>query len=142
MNKKNLIPEAVPVKKELNHQELYDSPYIRVYMVTLKAGQETQYHSHHEDTIYVVIKGGKIQTINHPLDEGCPNVLLKQYGLIYKIRLLFAKLRKKPLFLVDGLTFFMPSRTKTVVHKAIASIENTHEMILLGIEIKSFNPNE
>jgi hypothetical protein len=90
--------------------------------------------SHHLDTLYIVIKGGKIQTIHHPADEGCPNVLLKKYGIAYRLQLLWAKIRKKPLPLVDGFAFYMPSATKTVVHKAIASSDNQEAMVLLGIE--------
>ena len=142
MNTPDLIPEVVPVEKEPIHQELYNSPYVRLYKVTLRPGEETAYHSHCEDTLYVVLKGGRIQTVQNPLDEGCSSRLLKRYGLLYNMGLFFGQRRKKPVFLVDGFTFFMPSKTKKVVHKAIASTDNTHDMVLLGIEIKSPYPIE
>lgn len=128
--------EIIPVKRELNHHEIYESLYTRIYVATLEPGQETQFHSHNVDTLYIAIKGGKIQTLRHPLDEGCPNIVVKKYSLIYKIQLLLEKIRKKPLTLVDGFIFFMPSGRKKVVHKAIASIDNNQAMVLLGIEIK------
>lgn len=136
-NVNDLPEEVIPVKRESNHREIYDSTHIRVYIATLAPGQETEYHSHDVDTIYIAISGGKIQTIKHPLDQGCPTILLKQYSLFYKVRLLIEKVRNKPITLVDGFTFFMPSSRKEVVHKAIASKENGKEMTLLGIEIKT-----
>lgn len=127
----------VPVKEEPNHQELFENTFIRVYIAQMAPGQETQMHSHNLDTLYVALQGGKIQTYNHPLDEGCPNIILKKYPLAYKIRLLFAKLVKAPIPLVDGFSFFMPSGSKKVIHKAIASKENVKDMMLLGIEFKN-----
>lgn len=136
MKKECSALEFVPVKNEPNHQQIYENPYVRIYVAQLKPGQETQYHSHHEDTIYLVVKGGEIQTVNHRLDEGCPNVLLKHYPLGYKLKLIWDRIRKRPVDLIDGFIFFMPSASKKVVHKAIASSRNEQDMILLGIELK------
>lgn len=125
-----------PVEKEPNHLQVYESEYVRIYMATLKPGQETLYHSHHEDTLYKVIKGGKISTITHRLDQKCPNRLLNQYTLKYKLHLIIGRIKKKAVYLEDGFSFYMPSGSKKVVHKACASIENKEDMQLLGIELK------
>lgn len=126
----------VPVKEEPNHHELYDDPNIRVYLARLAPGQSTKTHSHNQDTLYVAVHGGEIETFNHPLDEGCANKLLKSYPMKYKLQLLLAKLRKKPMTLKDGFSFFMASGTKKVIHRAVASKNNKQDMLLLGIEIK------
>lgn len=137
MIKECSLLEIVPVKEEPNHQQLFENSYIRIYMAKLKPGEETKYHSHHEDTIYIAVAGGKIQTVKHTLDEGCPNVLLKKYSIMYKLKLVFDTLRRKPVELRDGFSFFMPSASKKTVHKARASADNKKDMMLLGIEIKS-----
>lgn len=127
----------LPVKIEPNHIEIFEDSNIRVYKATLNPGQETLYHSHTVDTLYTVIKGGRIKTINHSLNEGCPTRVVSKQKISYKIKLLLEKTLNKPLTLIEGFSFFMPSSKKAVYHKAIASKSNKESMVLISIEFKN-----
>ncbi len=68
MGHKNLhntdVAGYVEVADEPLHKEVYADRYFRAYLATLTPGQATCYHRHSEDTLYFVIKGGRMSTTN------------------------------------------------------------------------------
>lgn len=127
--------EFVDVDQEPLHKELFSNSHFRVYRALLTPGRETEYHRHFRNTLYIVCKGGRINTELLSGSPACPNILPKGLSWKVKLKLLVGKLFSGNLDLSAGFLFYMPSRDFPVVHKASASRKNMENMNLLGIEI-------
>ncbi len=126
----------VEVADEPLHKEVYADGYFRVYGVTLSPGQATDYHRHSEDTLYVVIKGGAMRTIGFRGARRSPMVFPRSFPLYRQLWLALQNAFTGAGYLPDGLSFFMPTRSRPTVHRAIASPRNRDEVCLMGIEIR------
>ncbi|MBI9103577.1 MAG: hypothetical protein JEY99_14280 [Spirochaetales bacterium] len=60
------------VKPEPLHIQEFEKSYIRAYHAILTAGEETQFHKHSEDTLYIVLKGGAVATVLMKKNLSCP----------------------------------------------------------------------
>jgi len=131
--------EFVDVDREPLHKELLSNSHFRVYRALLTPGRETEYHRHLRNTLYIVCKGGRINTKLLSGSAACPNILPKGLSWKLKLKLLIGKIVTGNLDLPAGFLFYMPSRDFPVVHKASASGNNMGDMDLLGIEIMQGN---
>lgn len=129
-------PGYVEVADEPLHREVYADPYFRAYRAILSPGQTTDYHRHSEDTLYVVIKGGIMRTINFKGEKRSPMVFSRGFPLRKKIWLALQNVFTGSARLPDGLSFFMPTREHPSIHMAAASPHNRGEVCLMGIEMR------
>ena len=56
------LQSPVPVEKEPQHQVKFENQYVRVLDVTFPPGYTTLFHTHSNDNVAIVIKGGKRRT--------------------------------------------------------------------------------
>ncbi len=129
----------VEVNDEPLHQEVYKNDYVRIYRAILKPGESTNFHRHSKNTLYITLQGGSITTEKMRGAPACPTVVSKRVSLNTRIRLLFQKVFYSYLNIFNGFVFYMPSEKNPVIHKAIASCNNSFNMDLIGIEVLSSN---
>jgi len=126
----------VEVAAEPLHKEIHADSYFRAYQANLAPGQATVYHRHSEDTLYLVIKGGRMSTRNF---KGCkrgPMLFPRSFPLYKKLWLALQNLFAGSAYLPTGLSFFMPSRKHPSIHLAAASPHNREAVWLIGIELR------
>ncbi|MBN2006685.1 MAG: hypothetical protein JXA21_25250 [Anaerolineae bacterium] len=129
-------PGYVEVADEPLHKEVYADRYFRAYCATLSPGQATGYHRHSEDTLYVVIKGGIMRTIGFKGAGRSSMVFPRSFPLYRQLWLALQNGVTGSAYLPDGLSFFMPTGNRSIVHRAVASPRNRGEVCLMGIEIR------
>jgi hypothetical protein len=131
----------VEVADEPLHKEVYANRYFRAYLATLSPGQGTYYHRHSEDTLYLVIKGGRMSTINFKGYKRSPMVFPRSFPFYKKLWLALQNVFTGSVHLPDGLFFFMPTKKHPSIHLAAASPRNRDEVCLMGIEIRYSSTN-
>jgi hypothetical protein len=131
-----LAPDYVEVANEPLHKEVYANRYFRAYLATLSQGQTTAYHRHSEDTLYLVIKGGRMSTTNYKGHPRSPMVFPCSFPFYKKLWLALQSDFVGSVYLPAGLSFFMPTRERPSIHKAAASPHNRDEVRLMGIEMR------
>jgi hypothetical protein len=125
----------VEVADESLHQQVYADRYFRAYHATLTPGQATRYHRHSEDTLYFVIKGGRMSTTKFRGSKRSPIVFPRSFPFHKKLWLALQNVFTGLVHFPEGLFFFMPTKKHPSIHLAAASPRNRDEVCLLGIEI-------
>ena len=145
MGHKNLhntdVAGYVEVADEPLHKEVYADRYFRAYLATLTPGQATCYHRHSEDTLYFVIKGGRMSTTNLKGYKRSPIVFPQSFPFYKKLWLALQNVFTGAVHLPEGLFFFMPTKKHPSVHLAAASPRNRDEVCLMGIEMRHSSAN-
>ncbi len=126
----------VEVADEPLHREVYGDRYFRVYIADLSPGQATRYHRHSEDTVYLVIKGGRMSTVSFKGYERSPMVFPRAFPFYKKIWFALQNVFTGSVHLPDGLFFFMPTKEHPSIHMAAASPRNREKVSLMGIELR------
>ena len=126
----------VDVDYEPLHKEVLDNSFLRIYRAIINPGENTEFHRHSSNTLYVVYKGGAIQTELMAKSPSCPTILPKGLKLKDKVKLVVEKVFFDFLNLPGGFLFYMPSYQHPVIHRAFSSTRNESAMELLGVEIK------
>lgn len=129
----------VEVDEEPLHQEIFRNREFRVYRAVLKPGVATDYHRHSKNTVYAALQGGRITTEKMKGTPACPTVLSKSLSLSKRLKLIVQKIFQNSIEIENGFVFYMPSRDFPVIHRAVASVSNSRNMELLGIEILCSN---
>jgi hypothetical protein len=127
--------EYVEVADEPLHKQLYANAYFRAYVASLAPGQATLYHRHSENTLYLVLNGGRMRTVTFKGAPRSPMVFSRSFPFYRKIWLALQNIFGGSAYLPDGLSFFMPSKAQPSIHLAAASRRNRHDVCLMGIEI-------
>jgi len=125
----------VEVADEPSHRELHADAQLRAYSVDLSAGQATLYHRHSEDTLYIVTRGGGMRTQSFQgYGRGrmeFPRSLPVRTKLWFAIQTVLTGSVRLP----TGLSFFMPTAERPLIHRAVASSRNRDTVCLIGVEI-------
>jgi hypothetical protein len=124
----------VEVAAEPNHGELFRNEQIRVYVAVIRPGEETLYHRHDKDTLYVVLEGGKNYSTALPGSRGGKYVFPKSISLTRKIRWLLTRSIRGWTYLPKSIYLLMHSEGNPVVHKVRGSEDNSSDMRMMGIE--------
>jgi quercetin dioxygenase-like cupin family protein len=130
------LTNYVEVTDEPNHKEIYKNQHIRLYIATIHPGQQTLYHRHTEDTVYIIIQGGVIgnQVAGNP--KHYPIDFPKSFDFLTKIRWYIRNLFIDSIKMSKGFFFCMMHQKQPVIHRASASNSNKEDIIMMGIEIK------
>jgi hypothetical protein len=118
------------------HKEVYADGYFRAYIATIEPGQATGYHRHCEDTVYIVINGGRMGNTNFNGYKRSPMVFPRSFPLYKKLWFAVQNVFAGSVHLPDGLFFFMPTKKHPAIHLATASARNRETVRLLGIEMR------
>ena len=124
----------VEVADEPNHKEVFKNEQIRVYVAVIHPGQETAYHRHDRNTLYLVLEGGKNYSTTLPGSNSSKYVFPKSISLKRKIKWGLTRLIYGWTYLPRSIYFFMYNGGNPVIHKVRASEENQCAMELMGIE--------
>ena len=130
----------VEVTDEPLHKEVYADGYFRAYMATLAPGQATHYHRHSEDTVYLVINGGRMGNKNFKGYNRSPMGFPRSFPLLRKLWFALQGVFTGSVYLPDGFFFFMPSKKYPSIHIATASPRNRDVVRLMGIELRYGSP--
>jgi hypothetical protein len=132
----------VEVNNEPLHKEVYADRYFRAYIATLTPGQATDYHRHSEDTVYLVINGGRVGNKNFKGYNRSPMAFPQSFPFHKKLWFALQNVFTCSIYLPDGLFFFMPTKKYPSIHQAAASPRNPDEVSLMGVEMRygSANP--
>ncbi|OYO02226.1 hypothetical protein B0O41_1734 [Propionibacteriaceae bacterium ES.041] len=125
----------VPVAAEPAHGELFANRWCRVYQVDLTPGQVTLDHLHHQDTVYLIVRGGRFRSDNlyatsSPTRPGASTGLLRTVGWLAG-RLLSGWLR-----MPAGTVLWQPHRDHPVIHRVRVSAANREPIRMLGVELR------
>jgi len=137
MNKKrsDKTTKYVEVKDEPRHIEIFQNSFIRMYSAIIPPGEETLYHRHSTDTIYIVIQGGAIGTQYVGKTRMNTMLLPGAFGFLTKIKWGIQNLLFGFVKMPSGFFFEMKHKESPSIHRAVASKKNKQELIMLGIEI-------
>ena len=127
-------PDWVDVTDEPNHKEIFRNEQIRVYVAVIPPGEETLYHRHDKDTLYLVLQGGKNASCTLPRSKSTKYVFPKSVDLKRKVTWGLTRLLFGWTYLPRSTYFFMHNSGNPVVHKVRASEDNPRAMELMGIE--------
>jgi len=122
------------VADEPNHKGVFENEQIRVYVAVIRPGQETSYHRHDRDTLYVVLEGGKNYSTTLPGSKSSKYVFPKSINLGRKIKWGLTRLIHGWTYLPKSICFLMYNSGNPVIHKVRASENNQCAMELMGIE--------
>ena len=123
------------VADEPNHKGVFQNEQIRVYVAVIRPGQETSYHRHDQDTLYVVLEGGKNYSTTLPGSKSSKYVFPKSISLGRKIKWGLTRLIHGWTYLPKSIYFLMYNSGHPVIHKVRASEDNERAMELMGIEL-------
>jgi hypothetical protein len=124
----------VEVADEPNHEEVFKNEQIRVYVAVIHPGQETSYHRHDRNTLYLVLEGGKNYSTTLPDSNSSKYVFPKSISLKRKIKWGLTRLIYGWTYLPKSIYFFMYNSGNPVIHKVRASEDNQCALELMGIE--------
>jgi hypothetical protein len=128
-------PQAwVEVAVEPDHKEIFRNEQVRVYIAFIRPGEETLYHRHDKDTLYVVLDGGKNYSSTLPGTREGKYVLPKSISLGQKIRWLFTRSMYGWTNLPKSAYVLMHNEGNPVIHKVRGSEDNPAAMRMMGIE--------
>lgn len=126
----------VEVTDESLHKEVYADKYFRAYRADIVPGQSTDYHRHSEDTLYIVINGGRMANTNFKGHKRSPMIFPQSFPLYKKLWFALQNVFTGSVHLPDGLFFFMPTKKYPSIHLAAASPHNRDAVRLMGIEMR------
>jgi hypothetical protein len=129
-------PGYVEVAGEPLHKEFYIDRYFRAYLANLRPGQATAFHRHSEDTLYIVLKGGRMRNQNFKATKRSPMLFPRSFPFYKQLWLGIQNVLSGSAQLPDGLLFFMPTRKHPSIHLAAACPHNRGEVSLMGIELR------
>ena len=139
MTNSNMINQTelkyVEVINDPLHVELFKNEFIRLYNASLSPGTATMFHRHCEDTIYVVHEGGEISTEIYPGSQKSPTSFPRSFRFYKKILMAIRLVVSGSIKLPKALFFCILSKDQPIVHRAISSEKNLHNMELMGVEI-------
>ena len=124
----------VEVAAEPNHEEIFRNERIRVYIAVIRSGEETLYHRHDKDTLYVVLEGGKNYSTTLPGTRSVKYVLPKSISLKQKVEWLLTRSIYGWTNLPRSAYVLMHNDGNPVIHKVRGSEDNPSDMRLMGIE--------
>jgi hypothetical protein len=127
-------PAWVAVADESSHVEVFRNDVFRAYVADLSPGQETEYHRHAEDTLYLVLEGGGSTTRRHPLSPNVSYTFPRSVGLCRKLRWALATVLRRPIELEAEVALYMKNRDRPAIHRVKAAEGNRAHMRLMGIE--------
>ena len=124
----------VEVAAEPNHEEIFRNGQIRVYMAVIRPGEDTLYHRHDKDTLYVVLEGGKNYSTTLPGTRNVKYVLPKSISLLQKVKWLFTRSIYGWTDLPKSVYLLMHNEGNPVIHKVRGAEDNPSDMRMMGIE--------
>lgn len=127
--------DYVEVTQEPSHKEVFINDQSRIYLVDIPPGEKTLFHRHSVDTVYIVLSEGWIKTEDADKDDKYPIVFSGDVTIIDKCKMAWNRLIKKEVYLSKGLTFILKHKEYPTVHRALASDNNTMNIVMLGIEL-------
>lgn len=133
---KSVLASFVEVINEPLHIQVLDNSFLRIYRTVINPGENTEFHRHSRNTLYIVSKGGDIQTELMMKNPSCPTILPKGLKLRDKVKLAAQKVFCDFITLPQGFLFYMPSYHYPVIHRACSSMHNGDAMELVGVEFK------
>jgi hypothetical protein len=131
----------VEVADDPLHKEVYADRYFRAYRAIIAPGQATRYHRHSEDTLYVVINGGRMGNKNYKGHKRSPMAFPRSFPFYKKLWFALQNVFSDSAHLPDGLFFFMPAKKFPSIHLAGASPRNRDAVCLMGVEIRHRSDN-
>lgn len=141
MMDRNEMVRFVDVNEEPMHKELFKNQYIRLYVATIPPGMQTLYHRHSIDTLYAVIQGGIIGTQIAGDSKRYPMNFPISFCIFSKVRWGIRNLLTGSIKMPKGLFFSLPHKSKPIIHRATASINNINDIIMMGVEFKKWTIN-
>lgn len=124
----------VEVAAEPNHEEIFRNEQIRVYMAVIRSGEDTLYHRHDKDTLYVVLEGGKNYSTTLPGTRSVKYVLPKSISLPQKVKWLVTRSIYGWTYLPKSVYVLMHNEGNPVIHKVRGAEDNPSDMRMMGIE--------
>ncbi len=124
----------VEVAAEPDHGEIFENEQIRVYIAVIRPGEETLYHRHDKDTLYVVLEGGKNYSTTLPGTKGSKYVLPKSISLKQKVKWLLTRSIYGWTDLPKSVYVLMHNEGNPVIHKVRGAEDNPADMRMMGIE--------
>jgi len=124
----------VEVDVEPNHGEIFKNEQIRAYIAVIRPGEETLYHRHDKDTLYVVLEGGKNYSTTLPGTKSVKYVLPKSIGLKQKVKWLVTRSIYGWTHLPKSVCVIMHNEGNPVIHKVRGAEDNPADMRMMGIE--------
>lgn len=129
----------VPVADEPDHVQLFDEALCRIYEVRLNPGHTTRAHLHFQDTLYVVVSGGRFRSHNlyatsSPTRPGASTGALRTLGWLAR-RLVIGWLTMPP-----GTVLWQPHRSHPVIHRVRVARAARCPLRMVGIELRGHSP--
>ncbi len=128
--------EYVEVADEPLHKEIHADGHFRAYMATIAPGQATGFHRHSQDTLYIVIHGGRMYNKNYRGSKRSSMFFPRSFPLYKKLWFAVQNVFTGAVRLPDGLFFFMPTQKNPSIHLAKASPRNRNAACLMGVEVR------
>jgi len=125
----------VEVAHDPTHPEIYKSEHLRIYIATIPPGKSTLYHRHSEDTVYIVLEGGKIRTKNYKGYKRSSTYFPRSFPFYNKFWFAVQTIFTGSVSLPKKLFFLMLNKKQDAIHKVSASSRNSTDMRLMGVEI-------
>ena len=124
----------VEVAVEPDHEEIFKNELIRVYVAVIRPGEETLYHRHHKDTLYVVLEGGKNYSTTLPGTKSVKYVLPRSISPLQKVKWLLTRSIYGWTDLPKSIYVLMHNEGNPVIHKVRGAEDNPSDMRMMGIE--------
>jgi hypothetical protein len=132
-------PAWVPVDREPVHEELFGNDLVRVYEARIEPGTTTLDHRHDQDTVYVVVRGGRFRSDNTWRQHNVTRPG-RSSGLLRSVGWLLRRLTVGWLRMPDGTLLWQPHAAHPVVHRVTASSSNDGALRMVGIELRRHRP--
>jgi hypothetical protein len=129
-----IVQDWVEVDAEPAHGEIFKNEKIRVYIAVIRPGEETLYHRHDKDTLYVVLEGGRNYSTTLPGTKNVKYVFPKSISLVQKVKWLFTRLIYGWIHLPKSVCVVMHNEGNPVIHKVRGAEDNPSDMRMMGIE--------
>jgi hypothetical protein len=124
----------VEVDVEPDHGEIFKNEQIRAYIAVIRPGEETLYHRHEKDTLYVVLEGGKNYSTILPGTKSVNYVFPKSIRLTQKVKWLLTRSIYGWTHLPKSVYVLMHNEENPVIHKVRGAEDNPSDMRMMGIE--------
>jgi len=124
----------VEVDVEPDHGEIFKNEQIRAYIAVIRPGEETLYHRHDKDTLYVVLEGGKNYSTPLPGTKSVNYVLPKSIRLTQKVKWLLTRSIYGWTRLPKSVYVLMHNEGNPAIHKVRGAEDNPSDMRMMGIE--------
>jgi hypothetical protein len=124
----------VEVVDEPSHGTIFENEQIRAYIAVIRPGEETLYHRHDKDTLYVVLEGGKNYSTTLTGTRNVKYVLPKSISLGQKVKWLSTRAIYGWTDLPKSVYVLMHNEGNPVIHKVRGAEDNPADMRMMGIE--------